>query len=161
GVHPGDTSVSFKGQALAGMGNGDTIVTRIDAASLPSVGSSATVHIKLKSLSLVNDGTHPCSPYTLTAVPTGTHTVDNMTITRTSWNGGPFVGVGPVQALITAKTGSTVVGTTVVSGSLGDTTTTTPWSYQPPVGGAIQPAPWYPAVDPNTQQPVTGCRAGK
>jgi hypothetical protein len=69
--------------------------------------------------------------------------------------------VVPVKVVISAMNGSTVVGSTVVSGSLGDTTTTTPWSYTPQSGGAIQPAAWYPAVDPNTGQPVTGCRFGK
>jgi hypothetical protein len=62
---------------------------------------------------------------------------------------------------VTAYNGSTPVGSTVVSGNLGDTTTTTPWSYSPPAGGAIQPSPWYPAVDPATGQAVTGCRFGK
>src|SRR6476660_2447257 len=119
GVHVADTSVNMKGQAIAGMGNGDTIVTRLDAASLPSVGSSATVRIQLKSLSLVNDGSHPCSPYTLTVAPSGTQTIDNMTITRSSSNGGTFVAVVPVQVVITAKNGGTTVGSTVVSGNLG------------------------------------------
>ena len=160
GVHVSDTSVAMKGQALSGMGNGDTIVTRLDAASLPSVGSSATVRIQLKSLSMVNDGSHPCSPYTLTVAPSGTQAIDNMTITRSSSNGGTFVAVVPVKVVITAMNGSTAVGSTVVSGNLGDTTTTTPWSYSPPTGGAIQSSPWYPAVDPSTQQPVTGCRFG-
>jgi hypothetical protein len=161
GVHPGDTTVNLKGQALSGMGNGDTIVTRLDAASLPSVGSHATVRIQLKSLSMVNDGSHPCSPYTLTVVPSGTQSIDNMTITRTSSGGGTFVAVVPVKVAITAYNGSTVVGSTVVSGNLGDTTTTTPWSYSPPSGGAIQTSPWYPAVDPSTGQAVTGCRFGR
>jgi hypothetical protein len=160
GVHPGNVTVNLKSQALSGMGNGDTIVTRIDAASLPSVGSYATVHIQLKSLSMVNDGSHPCSPYTLTVTPSGTQGIDNMTITRTSSGGGTFVAVVPVKVAITAYNGSTVVGSTVVSGSLGDTTTTTPWSYSPPTGGAIQTSPWYPAVDPSTGQAVTGCRFG-
>ena len=73
GVHPGNVTVNMKGQALSGMGNGDTIVTRLDAASLPTVPSSATVRIQLKSLSMVNDGSHPCSPYTLTVTDTAAH----------------------------------------------------------------------------------------
>ncbi|HSS52056.1 MAG TPA: hypothetical protein VLX28_24200 [Thermoanaerobaculia bacterium] len=160
GVHPGNVTVNLKGQALSGMGNGDTIVTRLDAASLPTVPSSATVRIQLKSLSMVSDGSHPCSPYTLTVGPSGTQSIDYMTITRSSSGGGTFVAVVPVKVVITAYNGGTVVGSTVVSGNLGDTTTTTPWSYSPPTGGAIQSSPWYPAVDPSTGQNVTGCRFG-
>ena len=126
GVHPGNVTVNLKSQPLSGMGNGDTVVTRLDAASLPSIGSSSTVRIQLKSLSMVNDGSHPCSPYTVTVTPSGTQSINNMTITRTGSGGGTFVAVVPVKVAITAYNGTTVVGSTVVSGSLGDTTTTTP-----------------------------------
>lgn len=155
-----DTAVQFKGFNIPGQGTGDTLVTRQNIAVLPSIGSSATIPIKLKDLSFVSDGSHLCSPLTLRAREATGQATGSMTITRTSSGGGTFSASVPVTAIVEAVNGSgTVVGSTVVNGVLNDTSAS-PWSYSPPSGGAPQPAPWYPGVNPATGAKVRTCRIG-
>jgi len=162
GVTVGDTAVQLKGFNIAGLGTGDTQVDRLQDASLPSIGSSATVDIQLTALSLVNDGTHPCSPLTLRVKPdpSVTQGLGTMTITKTSAAGGTFSATVLVDALIEAVDSSgTVKGLTTVTGTLGDTSPS-PWSYAAPTSAAAA-SPWYPGVDPATKKPVRVCRIGK
>lgn len=160
GVSVGDTAVQFKGFNISGFGTGDAVVQRLSNASLPTVGSSATVNIQLFDLSLVNDGPHPCSPNTLRVRKFGTQAIGTMSITRTSTAGGSFSATVPVTAKVEAVNSSgTVIGSTIVNGSLIDPSGS-PWSYAPPTAGAPQPGPWYPGVNPATGQPVRVCRYG-
>jgi hypothetical protein len=160
GVSVPDTAVQFKGFNLAGQGTGDTVVTRLSNASLPTNGSTATVNIQLYDLSFVSDGSHPCSPNTLRVRKFGTQAIGTMTITRTSTIGGTFSASVPVTAKIEAVNSSgTVVGSTLVNGTLNDTSSS-PWSYAPPSSGAPQAGPWYPGIDPVTKAPVRVCRIG-
>jgi len=159
-----DTPVQLKGFNIAGQGTADTIVTRLDNASLPSVGSTASVRIQLKDLSLVSDGTNPCTSFglSLRVSEFGTQAIDKMYITKTSSVGGTFVAKVPVKAIIESVDSSgNVQGTVVVSGSLGDDSAN-PWSYAPATSvatSAVNP-PWHPGVDPVTKQPVRVCRRG-
>jgi hypothetical protein len=161
GVTTGDSAVQLKGFNIPGQGTGDTIINRLNNASLPSIGSSATVNIQLANLSMVSDGSHPCSPLTLRVKPdpNSTQGISQMTITKTSAAGGTFSAKVLVTALIEAVDSSgTVQGSTTVSGALDDTSAS-PWSYAPPIAAA-QAAPWHPGVDPATKKPVRVCRIG-
>jgi hypothetical protein len=171
GVAVGDTAVQLKGFNLAGQGTADTLVTRLDNASFAS-GNVATVRIQLKALSMVNDGSHPCSPLTIRVRQDVAQNIGSMTITRTSAAGGTFTAQVPVNAIIEAvDANGNVRGSTFVSGVLGDTSPS-PWAYGSG-GGGISPgalatrtatattaSSWKPGVDPVTQQPVRVCRRG-
>ncbi|RPH56029.1 hypothetical protein EHM82_04155 [bacterium] len=161
GVSVPDTAVQLKGFNLAGQGTGDTVVARLNHASLPADGDVADVNIQLKALSMVNDGSHPCSPLTLRVREDGSiQQIGTMTIVRTSSAGGTFSANVPVSAIIRAVDSSgNVVGSTPVNGVLGDDSAS-PWSYQPPTTGAPKVTPWYPGVDPITRKPVRVCRRG-
>lgn len=160
GVSVPDTAVLLKGFNIPGYGTGDTVITRLTGASLPSIGSSATVPIRLKELSFVSDGSHPCSPLTIRVTEDTSQVNGSMTITKTSSAGGTFVASVAVNAVVEAVNSSgTVVGSTFVSGVLSDVTPV-PWSYTPPPGAPSTTNPWYPAVNPATQQPVLVCRRG-
>lgn len=162
GVTVADTAVQLKGYNIQGLGTGDTQVDRLDDASLPSVGSSATVGIRLTALSLVNDGSHPCSPLTIRVRPNPDveQGVGEMTIVKTSDLGGTFTAKVLVDALIEAvDSAGNVKGSTSVSGTLGDESAS-PWSFAPPTGGAAAAGPWYPGVNPTTKKPVRVCRIG-
>lgn len=157
GVDVPDTPVQLKGQNIPGYGTGDTVVARLGDADLS--GGEASVAIRLKKLSFVNDGPHPCSPLSLRVTETPTQIEDTMTITRTMVNGGTFHAAVPVSALIEAvDANGNVKGSTTVNGVLEDSGTS-PWSFQPPTGG-VTGKKWYPGVDPVTQQPVRVCRRG-
>lgn len=161
GVTVGDTAVQLKGFNIAGLGTGDTQVDRLQNASLPAIGSSASVDIQLVALSLVNDGTHPCSPLTIRVKPEPgvTQALGKMIITKTSAAGGTFSATVFVDALVEAVDSSGVVkGSTTVGGSLGDASPS-PWSYAPPTAAAAS-SPWHPGVDPATLKPVRVCRIG-
>jgi hypothetical protein len=174
GVTVGDTTVSLVGQNIPGLGTADTVVTRLQAATF-GAGNTATVGIQLKQLSLVNDGSHPCSPLTIRVTQDVSQAIGSMTITRTSAAGGTFTAQVPVAAVIQAVDGSgTVKGTTYVSGVLGDDSTS-PWAYGTFTGVATmagarnrhkatvaaRTSPWTPGIDPVTKQPVRICRIGK
>jgi hypothetical protein len=155
-----DTAVQLKGFNVPGYGTGDTAVTRLDYASLQNDGDTATVRIRLKELSFVNDGSHPCSPLSLRVREASSQVDGTMTITRTSSAGGTFVASVPVKAIIEAVNGSGgVVGSTMVSGVLNDASAS-PWSYTPPATSPTPGNPWFPGVNPSTQQPVRVCRRG-
>lgn len=158
GVSVPDTPVQLKGYNIAGLGTGDTVVTRLDNASFES-GNTATVAIQLKDLSFVNDGTHPCSPLTIRVTDAGSQALGTMTITRTSSAGGSFTARVPVNAVIEAVDSNGVVkGSTAVSGVLGDDGTS-PWAYATGTSATTSQV-WKPGVDPATQQPVRVCRIG-
>jgi hypothetical protein len=162
GVTVPDTGVQFKGFNIPGQGTGDTVVTRLGNAPLPSNGSSATIAIKLKDLSFVSDGTHPCSGQglTLRAHEDTVQATGSMTITRTSSGGGTFTASVPVSVVVEAVNSSgAVVGSTYMNGVLTDQSSS-PWSYQPPNGGALKAGPWYPSVDPVTHDRSRTCRFG-
>jgi hypothetical protein len=172
GVTVGDTTVSLVGQNIPGLGTADTVVTRLEAASF-GAGNTANVKIQLKQLSLVSDGSHPCSPLTIRVTQDVSQSTGTMAITRTSAAGGTFTAKVPVAAVIEAVDGSgTVKGTTYVSGVLGDDSTS-PWAYGTftgvaSMGGArnqhkavaARTSPWTPGIDPITKQPVRVCRRG-
>lgn len=161
GVTVGDTAVQLKGYNLPGQGTGDTIVTRLDTASF-ATSRSATVKIRLKDLSFVNDGSHPCSPLTIRVSEDVSQNNGTMTITRTSSAGGTFTAKVPVNAVIESVDASgNVKGTTFVSGVLGDDGSS-PWSYAPATGVATRVAAnsWNPGVDPVTKKAVRVCRIG-
>jgi hypothetical protein len=157
-----DTSVLLKGFNIDGLGTGDTVVKRLEDAILPGVGSSATVDIQLQQLSMISEGSHPCSPKTLRVTQDGTQAIGEMTITKTSSAGGTFLAKVPVTAVIKTTDGS---GEPVyVDGVLGDDSAS-PWSYNPPTEAAAYAAaaaapPWHPSVDPVTKKPVKTCRRG-
>jgi len=162
GVNVPDTSVTFKGFNIPGQGTGDTVITRLGDANLPSDGSSATVRIQLKALSFVSASSNPCSSQGLTLKVSeyGPQASGTMTITRTSSAGGTFSASVPVSVVIRAVNSSgATVGSTYLNGVLNDSGSS-PWSYQPPNGGAPQPGPWYPSVDPVTHNPQSTCRFG-
>ncbi len=160
GVTVPDTAVQLKGFNIPGQGTGDSVINRLDPASLPNIGSTATVRIQLANLSLVNDGSHPCSPLTLRVRQDGAQGIGSMIITKTSALGGTFSASVKVSAIIEAvDSAGTVKGATPVNGSLDDASAS-PWSYAPQTGGAAQAGPWYPGVDPVTKQPVRVCRIG-
>jgi hypothetical protein len=155
-----NTSVSLKGFNLAGQGTADTIVTRQVALNFAG-GATQTSPILLKNLSMVSDGTNPCSPNTLRVTASPTQPVGGtMTVTRTGATGGTFSATVLVSADIVAVNSSGVpVGATItVNGSLSDVSTS-PWSYTPPTGGPTG-SPWYPSVDPATHATVKTCRRG-
>lgn len=162
GAGVGDTTVNLKGKNLPGQGTADTIVTRLTPANF-SGGATQTVSIKLKSLTMVSTGSHPCSPATLyvTALPQSAQLAGTMTITRLSSAGGNFQANVPVSVDIVAKNSSGVpVGATInVNGTLSDISTS-PWSYTQPSGAGSPGQPWYPSTDPATQQPAKTCRRG-
>lgn len=160
GVSVPDTAVQLKGFNIPGQGTGDTVITRIDHASLQADGDTATVRIQLKDLSFVNDGSHPCSPLSLRVREHGTQQLGTMTIVRNNSAGGTFSADVWVSAIVEAVNSSgNVVGSTPVNGSLIDSSPV-PWSYQPPTTGAPKVTPWYPGVDPITRKPVRVCRIG-
>ncbi len=164
GVTVADTSVQLKGYNIPGQGTADTVVTRLENAALSAIGSSATIKIQLKDLSLVSDGPNPCSPKTLRVTEDTAQAIGTMTITKTSSAGGTFTAKVPVNAIIEAldSSGNPTGGSTYVSGVLGDDSAS-PWSYAPPTTGvmtAATAAPWHPGVDPATKQPVRVCRRG-
>lgn len=185
GVTVADTAVQLVGQNIPGLGTADTVVTRLDNASFAS-SSTATVRIQLKQLSMVNDGPQPCSPLTIRVTQDTAQSVGSMSITRTSSAGGTFTAQVPVAAVIQAVDSSgTVKGTTYVSGTLGDDSTS-PWAYGTFTGVAAQAgirrghkalstgggtvgtggttgttSPWTPGIDPVTKQPVRTCRIGR
>lgn len=156
-----NTAVQLKGFNIPGQGEGDTIVRRLETALLPSIGSSDEVPIQLQNLSMISDGSHPCSPKTLRVTHDGTQRVGSMTITKTSSAGGTFLAEVPVSAVIetTDGTGNPVY----VDGSLGDESAS-PWSYAAPTSGftaaTTAAAPWHPSVDPVTKKAVRTCRRG-
>src|SRR3954454_18823246 len=173
GVTVADTTVSLVGQNIPGLGTADTVVTRLDAASF-GAGNTANVKIQLKQLSLVSDGSHPCSPLTIRVTQDVSQATGSMTITRTSAAGGTFTAKVPVSAVVQAVDGSgNVKGTTYVSGVLGDDSTS-PWAYGTFTGvatmagarnrhkatTAARTSPWAPGIDPVPQQPVRVCRIG-
>src|SRR4051794_33185056 len=171
GVTVGDTTVSLVGQNIPGLGTADTVVTRLDGASF-GTGNTANVKIQLKQLSLVNDGSHPCSPLTIRVTQDTTQSIGTMTITRTSAAGGTFTAKVPVAAVVQAVDGSgTVKGTTYLSGVLGDDSTS-PWAYGTFTGVASltgsrhkatavgRPSPGPPGIDPATRRRVKVCRYG-
>jgi hypothetical protein len=178
GVSVPDTVVQLVGYNIPGLGTADTVVTRLDNAVF-GTGSTATVRIQLKTLSFVNDGSHPCSPLTIRVTQDSTQSIGRMTITRTSSAGGTFTAQVPVNAVIQAIDGSGAVkGTTYVSGVLGDDSNA-PWAYGTSGATAAQAgirahkalstggggttattAPWKPGIDPVTQQPARICRIG-
>ncbi len=166
-----DTALQLVGQNIPGLGTADTVVTRLDNASFGS-GSTASVRIQLKQLSMVSDGSHPCSPLTIRVTQDTTQSIGKMVITRTSAAGGTFTAQVPVAAVVQAVDGSGVVkGSTYLSGSLGDDSTS-PWAYGTYTGTAAmagarhkatavgRTSPWTPGVDPATKQPVRICRYG-
>ena len=164
GVTVPDTTVQLKGYNLPGQGTGDTVVTRLDGTSFASSNPSR-VRIRLKALSFVNDGSHPCSPLTIRVRQDATQNVGTMSITRTNSAGGTFTAQVPVNAIIEAvDANGNVVGSTFVSGVLGDNGGS-PWSYGTSDTGAaataaVAASPWKPGVDPVTRQPVRVCRFG-
>src|SRR3954453_13024916 len=89
GVTVGDTTGSLVGQNIPVLGTADTVVTRLEAASL-GAGNTANVKIQLKQLSLVSDASHPCSPLTIRVTQDVSQSTGLITITRTSSAGGPF-----------------------------------------------------------------------
>jgi len=117
-------------------------VTRLDAASLPSVGSFATFASSSVALGC-NDGSHPCSPYPHRP-PSGIPGIDNMTHHPSGSGVETFVAV--------VRHGRSPLTTAVLSSARrwsrlpGRHHTTTPWATRRPSGGAIQPSPWYPAA---------------
>lgn len=157
-----DTSVQLKGFNIDGLGTGDTVVERLEDAILSGVGSSARVDIRLKQLSMISEGSHPCSPKTLRVTQDVSQGTGKMTITQTSSAGGTFTADVPVSAVIKTTDGS---GEPVyVDGVLGDDSAA-PWSYNPPTEAAAYAAaaaapPWHPSVDPVTKKPVKTCRRG-
>jgi hypothetical protein len=161
-----DTVVELVGYNIPGLGTADTVVTRLDNAAF-GTGNTATVKIQLKTLSFVNDGSHPCSPLTIRVTQDSTQSTGTMTITRTSSAGGTFTAQVPVNAVIQAIDGSGAVkGTTYVSGVLSDDSTA-PWSYSTTGIAATRnrvkaaaTSSWKPGVDPVTKQPVRICRRG-
>lgn len=161
GASSGNATVSLKGFNLPGQGTGDTIVNRLDYADLTS-SSTANVNIQLAALSMVSDGSHPCSPATLRVVasPPSSQRIGGMTITRTSSAGGTFTAVVPIDADITAvdSAGNPVGRTVHIAGDLGDTSGS-PWAY-PTTTAAAAPIAWNPGVDPVTKQKVKVCRRG-
>lgn len=187
GVSVADTAVQLVGYNIPGLGTADTVVTRLDNASF-AAGSTATVRIQLKQLSMVNDGPQPCSPLTIRVTQDTTQSVGSMTITRTSSAGGTFTAQVPVAAVIQAlDDAGNVRGTTYVSGTLGDDSNS-PWAYGTYTGvaaragirrgrkalssgstggtvgtggGTATTSPWTPGIDPVTKQPVRTCRIGR
>ena len=158
GARVPDTAVQLKGFNLPGQGTADVVVTREGDADL-AVGESVLVPVRLKDLSFVNDGAHPCSPLTIRITEASSQQSGTMTITRDSAGGGTFTAEVSVSAVVQAVNGAgTVVGSTAVNGVLGDESPS-PWSYQPPMGSS-QLGAWYPGVDPTTRQPVRVCRRG-
>ncbi|HYN19393.1 MAG TPA: hypothetical protein VE078_00415 [Thermoanaerobaculia bacterium] len=155
-----DTSVTFKGHNIPGQGTGDTVVTRLDDADVSQLNVPVTVDIQLKKLSFRSTSTHPCSPNTLWVSESGTQSIGSMTITRTSPNGGTFSASVPVSVQIVAKnsSGGTVGSTVRASGSFNDSSSS-PFSFTPPSGGASG-SQWYPSVDPVTLQAQGTCRFG-
>jgi hypothetical protein len=181
GVSVADTSVSLTGQNIPGLGTADTVVARLDNATFGG-GNTATVRLQLKQLSMVSDGSHPCSPLTIRVTQDVNQDIGTMTITRTSAAGGTFTAKVPVAAVVQAVDGSgNVKGTTFLSGTLGDDSTS-PWAYGTFTGtaslagvrnrhkaatggtvgsgGTAGTSPWTPGVDPVTKQPVRICRYG-
>ncbi|HEX7183627.1 MAG TPA: hypothetical protein VF756_17460 [Thermoanaerobaculia bacterium] len=159
-----DTAVQLKGFNIAGYGTGDTVVSRLDNASFAN-GNTTRVRIRLKELSFVSDGSHPCSPLTIRVTEDSTQSIGTMTITRTSSAGGTFSASVPVNAIVESVDGNgNVHGSTYVSGSLDDESAS-PWSYSGPTTGepttqAAATSPWHPGVDPVTKKPVRICRRG-
>jgi hypothetical protein len=173
-----DTVVQLVGYNIPGQGTADTVVTRLNNAVF-GTGNTATVRIQLKTLSFVNDGSHPCSPLTIRVTQDTTQSTGTMTITRTSSAGGTFTALVPVNAVIQAiDSAGSVRGTTYVSGTLGDDGTS-PWTYGTSGATAAQAgirahkafstggggttattAPWKPGIDPVTKQPARICRIG-
>jgi hypothetical protein len=173
-----DTVVQLVGYNIPGLGTADTVVTRLNDAVF-GTGSTASVRIQLKTLSFVNDGSHPCSPLTIRVTQDSVQSTGTMTITRTSSAGGTFTAQVPVNAVIQAvDSAGNVTGTTYVSGVLGDDGAS-PWTYGAAGATAAQArirahkalstggggttattAPWKPGIDPVTQQPARICRIG-
>lgn len=160
GANVPDTAVQLKGFNIPGYGTGDTVVSRLDNASLQADGDSATVRIRLKKLSFVNDGAHPCSPLSLRVREASSQVEGTMTITRDSSAGGTFVAGVPVKAIFEAVNSSgVVVGSIQVNGVLNDVSAS-PWSYTPPPNSPSPGNAWFPGVSPATQQPARVCRRG-
>ena len=159
GVTVPDTSVTFKGYNIGGYGTGDTVITRLQDADVSGLNNPVTVAIRLKELSFVNSGSHPCSPLTLWVTESSSQEDGEMTITRTSSAGGTFSASVPVSVVIQAKNSSgLVVGSTRGNGSFDDSSSS-PWSFAPPTGGASGNE-WYPSVDPVTHAAQGTCRFG-
>lgn len=159
GVTVPDTAVQLKGFNIPGYGTGDTVINRLENASLPSIGSTATVKIQLANLSMVNDGSHPCSPLTIRVTQDSSQGTGSMTITKTSALGGTFTATVLVNAIIEAvDSAGNIKGTTFVNGKMDDASAS-PWSYAAPIS-APAASPWYPGVNPLTKKPVRLCRRG-
>lgn len=139
-VNAPDTSVTFKGYNIPGLGTGDTVVTREDDADVSVLDDPVEVSVLLKKLSFRSTSTHPCSPNTIWMSESGTQTPGTMTITRTSGNGGTFGGTVNVSVAMVAKnsSGQVVGGTANARGSLNDSGSGT-WAVGS--GGAA----WLPA----------------
>lgn len=160
GASSGDFTVSLKGFNLAGYGTGDTVINRLDDADLTS-SSTATVDIQLAALSMVSDGSHPCSPATLRVTSTNAQRITQMTITRTSSEGGTFSASVAVDVAVKAvdSAGNPVGLTIFLKGNLNDTAAS-PWSYAPAINAVAATDPWHPGVDPITKKKVKVCRRG-
>lgn len=141
--------IRFQGVPVAG--DADTVVARLGNASLPAVGSVATVEVQVRALRFASMGptATPCGPAEFKAGLVGAQPITRMTITRTSKTGGFFNSDLIVNIEIIAhRAGNPAaeIGRLYYTFDLPDPGST-PWTFAGALG--VTAGGWLPAVSPS------------